>query len=382
MMAPEQHRGARLRVLLHALDRTGPPMLGLAAIRWISAHRPDLAIDVVAFRSGPMLGDIVRHCPVHVVLDPDEPWDHRHPDLARSALLSDRLSMLDRPDVVLAISVAAGQVVPLLPRPLPPLVSWVVEQGEDLHWLDQPIGLAAATTRWLAGSAGTAAELGTRLGSGVEVHLAPEFVSAPAPADPEVIRRCRDSLDPRQRGLLVVGAGIATRRKAPDLFLEVALAHQRRSGPSESFVWIGGERDTFFPLVRQEADRLGLDAVRFAGNVDDITPWLAAADVFVHCARLDAFPLVCLHAALAGTPVIGFGCVSGLEEMFGSAARCVDYPDVNALADQLTTLRSPDARRSLAREQGGVVRERFVADAAAPVLAEHLDATLRMAGAT
>jgi glycosyltransferase involved in cell wall biosynthesis len=35
-------------------------------------------------------------------------------------------------------------------------------------------------------------------------------------------------------------------------------------------------------------------------------PWLAAADVMLHPARLDAFPLVCLHAAFAGTPTIRF----------------------------------------------------------------------------
>ena len=77
---------------------------------------------------------------------------------------------------------------------------------------------------------------------------------------------------------------------------------------------------------------MGLGHFALVESVPDLTPWLAAADVFLHPARLDAFPLVCLHASLAGTPVVTFRGVGGTDEMFGDDAAGPGYPDVEAMA--------------------------------------------------
>ena len=68
-----------IRVLLHALDRTGPPMLARSFARWLRTQHPDHEIEVVAFRGGPLIGDFAELGPVHVLLDPHEAWDHGRP---------------------------------------------------------------------------------------------------------------------------------------------------------------------------------------------------------------------------------------------------------------------------------------------------------------
>ncbi|MCZ7629279.1 MAG: hypothetical protein M5U19_09520 [Microthrixaceae bacterium] len=61
----------RIRLLLHALDRTGPPMLALTLARWIRREHPEHSIHTVSFRGGPLLGDLVQIGSVHVLTDPE-----------------------------------------------------------------------------------------------------------------------------------------------------------------------------------------------------------------------------------------------------------------------------------------------------------------------
>lgn len=350
----------RVRILLHALDRTGPPVLALAFAR----HAVDAGtdVDVVAFRGGPMVEDFARLCTVRVMLDPDEPWDHDAVIPERAAVARDRASGLPDADVLLAVSVSAGQALAYLDDPATPLVTWVVEQGADLHWLDDPAGIVGRTSSWLAGSDGTRDELLSRPGWSSSVDVAVEFIEVVQPAA-GVVRHCRDVLAPAG-GFLVVGAGIATHRKGPDLFIEAAMSY-RRGDAESTFVWIGGETDAAFPALLKETERLG-HPVRFVGNVPDVTPWLAAADVMLHTARLDAFPLVALHAASVGTPVVGFTGAGGLPEMFGESMCGAPYPDVRALVDRLRELADPARRNQLGEAQQDRVITHFSAEVGAP----------------
>lgn len=366
----------RLRIVVHALDRTGPPMLARAFLRWLTGVRPDLALQVVAVRGGDLVDDLVALGEVTVLLDPHEPWDRLDPDPARVRDLHRRTATLADADLTLLVSVAGAPCLPFLPDT--PTVTWVVERGEDLHWLDAGLGLRERTTRWVAGATGTRAEVEDRLG--LEVHLAPEFVEAPPePTEHDEVerRRRRATLGAGDGDLLVLGAGIATHRKAPDLFVETALAHGRAHGGPTRFVWLGGERDPLFHPLREAIGALGLASrVRLFGNVTDVDPWLAAADVVLHPARLDAFPLVCLHAAAVGTPVIGFQDVSGLEEMFGDAVAAAAYPDLAALADLVEAQRSEPDRLDLAARQRERVHQRHTSTVGGPVLLAHLDEAL------
>ena len=114
-------------------------------------------------------------------------------------------------------------------------------------------------------------------------------------------------------------------------------------------------------------------------SVPDLTPYLAAADVFLHPARRDAFPLVCLHAALAGTAVVAFEGGGGMSEMFGPTACLWPYPDLVSMVEAVHDLATTDAGHELGARQGDYARQRFTTGAAAPLVYEHL---LEAAGAT
>ena len=381
MPAPEKVSGSEVsgptwRIAVHALDRTGPPMLARSVLVWMTEHHPEVAVEVVAFRGGELLDDFVRLVPTHVLLDPSEPLDHAAPSPRRVEAVLRRCEGLGRVDATLLVSVAAGQCLPYLPDCGTPVLAWAVEQGEDLHWIDGPLQLRNRVTRWLAGSFGTLDEL-EELGLGAGTEVVPEFIGSTQVGD-ATVRNCRSALGVRPGNALVMGGGIATLRKGPDLFVEVASACRRRGASGLDFVWLGGERDPLFGLLVEEVERLGLENVRLMGSVVDIDPWVAAADVFLHPARLDAFPLVCLHAAAAGTPVVGFSGAGGLPEMFGDSFLGAPFPDVAGLAARLIEL-AEDARRSaaLGAAQQSVVRSRHVADRAAPLLFERMGDLLR-----
>lgn len=350
----------RWRVCLHALDRTGPPVLARSYLRWLRQHHPQDEVEVIAFRGGDLLGDLANLGSVQVLTERNEAWDPWAPDAARAKEFRDRLSRLQRPDATFLVSISAAVTLPFLTDDAP-VVTWVVEQREPF-----PPGVVERTAMWLGGSVGSVDDLAGRLPSGTSVRLTPEFVESASHLSERARADLRNTMGARDGDLLVVGAGIATRRKAPDLFLEVALHHLRRDRTPAHFVWIGGETDDLREPVRAEAERLGMsERFRMIDSVHDVESWLAAADVLLHPARLDAFPLVCLHAAAAGVPVVGFSGAGGLEEMFGPTFVGAAYPDVGGLREHVEQLAETEARDLLgAAQRDRVIR--YTAPVAAP----------------
>lgn len=346
-------------------------MLARSFARWLRRHRPDIELQVVSFRPGPLAAELRSLAVVVELLEPHEPWDHRAPDPRRSAALARAASELERPDAALLVSVAAGQCLPYLADDHP-VVTWSVELGEDLHWV-RDLPELRRTRTWLAGTEAVAAELGALLPAHTPISVVPEFVDDPADEPGDATTSLRAAVEVPEGRLLAVGAGIATVRKAPDLFLEVALAHRRHGGTAR-FAWIGGEGDPLFPLVGAEAQRVGLgEDLALVASTPDLVSWLGEADVFVHPARLDAFPLVCLHAAAAGTPVVAFSGAGGAQAMFGPSFVGAAYPDVAALSAQVGALADEGRRAAVAAAQRTAI-EAHLAPRAAPVLLAALEA--------
>lgn len=362
------------RVMVHALDRTGPPMLALAFVRWLRRTHPGDDVELVAFRGGEMVSEFSEVTAVRVLLDDHEPWDHEAPPPDRVAALRKRTSGLAPVDANLLVSVAACQSLPLIDCP-GPIVTWSVEVAEDLHWLSGPIPLAQSTDRWIAGSHATARELADRLG-GECPDVVPEFVDDAPAVPPDRIAELRQELGGADDRGVVVGAGIGTVRKGLDLFVEAAAEYDRRWPGNAAFSWFGGWADPLWPVVNAEIERLGLP-VTLRPSVADLTPCLAAADAFLHTARRDAFPLVCLHAALAGTPVVAFEGGGGIGEMFGPTGTLVPYPDLVSAVEAVRRLATTESGPKVGALQGAHVRQRFTADAAAPLVYRHLIAATR-----
>lgn len=117
------------------------------------------------------------------------------------------------------------------------------------------------------------------------------------PIDPAEKRRLRDrlGLPPDARIAVVVGGLIA--RKAPDVALDAFSASRwRRDGGLLVFVGDG-------PLAPSLAQRARGSPVRFAGRVDDVAPFLQAADALVSASRSEGLPNAILEAMACGIPV-------------------------------------------------------------------------------
>lgn len=358
-------RHPRLRICVHALDRTGPPMLALTFLRWVAEHHEDWELDVVAFRGGALLEDYLRVAPVIVMANPFEAWDHQQPDPVRVEQLAARTSGLPPADTTLLVSIAAAQVLPYLHTTENYVVAWVVEQGDDLHWLHSAIEPLRRVNRVIAGSVGTQAALARADIPSGAVAVVGEFVAGPSTV---VDRdRIREFFGATADSLVVVGVGIGTYRKGIDRFWEVAHRYATTSADA-TFVWIGGESDPLYPIIARRSSAAGTARFHLVESVPDIDSFINAADVFLHTARLDAFPLVCLHAALNDVPVVGFANSGGLEEMFGDTFVGVPYPDIDALLDQIRSWEDPARRGAIAAVQHDRVAERYEVSVCAPRL--------------
>ena len=60
-------------------------MLALAYLRWLRVERPEVAVDLVAFRGGELVEAMRGVASVTVLLHDHEAWDHDRPDPRRVA---------------------------------------------------------------------------------------------------------------------------------------------------------------------------------------------------------------------------------------------------------------------------------------------------------
>lgn len=149
----------------------------------------------------------------------------------------------------------------------------------------------------------------------------------------------------------VVWSGRLQRWKGAHLFLETARL-VKYVHPSAHFWIVGGTLFGMEPEYAGElearAEALGLGGdVTFTGHVPDAKPFLAAADVAVHCSvRPEPFGLVVAEAMAQGRAVVAFDA-GGPGEMIesGVSGRLVAPGDIEALAAAINDLLArPDLR--------------------------------------
>ncbi len=126
------------------------------------------------------------------------------------------------------------------------------------------------------------------------------------------------------------------------------------------FVHVGPvERDQRDALTSEEIAAAASD-VSFVGAVDDIRPYLVAADIVVLPSYREGIPRVAMEAAAAGRPVVAYD-VRGVREVVDPASGLlVPRGDTSALAAVVKgLLEDPDRRAALGRACQARVLERF-----------------------
>lgn len=129
-----------------------------------------------------------------------------------------------------------------------------------------------------------------------------------------------------------------------NLLQAIALLRQRNMAPYVLLIGDGDERENLQAQTRK-ADLAG--HIIFCGAVDDVRPYLEAADIFaLTSVAVETFSNAALEAAAMGLPAV-ISDVGGAQEMFPQGSAGTIYPrnDIGALAEALAT--------SIAKVQGG-----------------------------
>ncbi|PPL15763.1 glycosyltransferase [Microterricola pindariensis] len=97
---------------------------------------------------------------------------------------------------------------------------------------------------------------------------------------------------------VVAGAGRLSPQRDPDYFIEV-VRRLRRVNEEAKFIWVGGGDQTL-------VDRLHANGISVTGwlSHEEALDTLSNADLYIHTAAWDGFPLTILEAHRLGTPIL------------------------------------------------------------------------------
>jgi len=152
----------------------------------------------------------------------------------------------------------------------------------------------------------------------------------------------RESIWRDYRTLREVMARLSERRQEQDLLL-IALGEE---GPPE------------------RVGRAEIRFVRFREDVAEVAHYYQAADICVHAARVDTFPVSVLESLACGTPVVATA-VGGIPEQVEDSRTGFLVPsgDAEAMATRITQLlQNGDRMRSMRQEAAESARGRFGLD--------------------
>lgn len=366
--------------VLHSFERTGPPILALRYLRWLRSERPQWRLSTVSMGGADDLQPDFAELGTAFAAAPVDPAGSlAHAGRARFANLRVRRAIAALGHVDLAHVHCAGTMRCLDVVRADRVLCHLHELSVSLEHQLRPRAAAnlTAADRYVAVSDAVRAAFLERFDVPAEVVTRQWGFAEPAELTQA---EARSRLGVPAGDALIVGSGVRNWRKAPELFVRVARrAVSLRPDVGWRFVWVGGDDTDLQRLV----DSAGLGSVvTFLDHRPDASEWIAAADVFLLTAREDAFPLVCVEAATAGTPVLTWDN-GGAPELV-SAADCgavVPFPDVDAMADQLIGLVEDPARRSGWGLAGAeFARAHLTVEQAGPVLLETMDQLLAVAG--
>lgn len=186
-------------------------------------------------------------------------------------------------------------------------------------------------------------------------------------------------------GNVIVFAGKLTRFKGVDVLLEAAALYEQRIAATTGHIPLtvlagdGEERAS----LKAQAERLGLKAVRFLGNVSqqELCRLYNSADTSIVPSRREPFGLVAIEAMACGIPVIASN-EGGLPDFVNNEVGALVEPEnPEALAEAViqTLERVADDRSGTWRHAiAAYVRNRYAQDR---IIEELADLYERIAGA-
>jgi len=210
------------------------------------------------------------------------------------------------------------------------------------------------------------------------VRVVPNYVDPESLAvDASQVRGIREQLNVRV-GETVVGTVARLHWGKGHHILLRALARLRPGAPPIQCLIVG--EGSYRPYLERLAEELGIaDIVTFTGYCTDITPYLAALDVFVTCSFTESLPVSVLEAMLLGKPVVATDVGDVARVLDGGKAGVLIRPGrVDDAAQAIAELLAhPQRRRHLAEKGKQRVLTHYCVEQAAKRIEELLLATSR-----
>jgi glycosyltransferase involved in cell wall biosynthesis len=372
------------RVLFISNDasRSGAPIVLLHFLRWLKQHS-ELRFDVLTRNGGPLLSEFEALAPTSVLRREPERRMLAVPERVRRDWMLSRLGSKSSGPIY-ANTITNGVELEILSQTRRPVITHV-------HELEAVISLCGEenwdavnrhTRHFIAASHAVKQNLVSQRGVNADrVSVVHEFIPILAtPPRQDMRERVRHEFGLSADALIVVACGPTNWRKAPELFLLLAgaVAAQRPDLPIH-FVWVGLGLPKEMVRLDHDRRRLSLETrVHFVGERLDAREIFGGCDVFALVSREDSFPLVCLEAASAGTPIVCFDGAGGTVELVeDDAGFVVPYLDIEAMAERtLALLCSTDLNRTRGERAAKKVRERHDVTIAAPLIVDVLKKTL------
>ena len=142
-------------------------------------------------------------------------------------------------------------------------------------------------------------------------------------------------------------------QKRVDQLIDVVAELGGRGVACSGLVVGGGSQ---LPLLTEHARRLGVeDIVEFAGEQDDVVPWLDRIDVFLMTSSSEPFGIAGLEAIARGVPLVAMPCPGGLPELAELGGTLLPDRAIGTAADAVALLLSSTDARGLSRARGDAV---------------------------
>jgi len=366
----------------HEATWTGAPTSLLRLARWVRDNT-DHRVRILLLRGGPRLTDYEAVAPTRVL--------HEQPNttnkLIRRLLNSSKVKRIRRrlherrirrwckkspPAVIYINTVAAAPVLPFLSFLDAPVATHVRELETALHAISacSPIGIdeiRRRTVQFLAVSNAVKASLVQNL----EITVDRVKVRSGC-VDLTVVSSC-DGERSKERlcaeagiavtALIVGGVGSFKWHKGADLFVQLCgKINEEINGRPVHFIWIGDGPAASLDHLKHDAAKLGIsNRIHFLGRKPNALEYVCAFDIFALMSREDSFPLSMLEAGMFGKPIVCFKDSGGASEFVADGCGfCVDYMDVNAMAESVMRLLSDARLRStLGRQAAENVESKY-----------------------
>lgn len=161
---------------------------------------------------------------------------------------------------------------------------------------------------------------------------------------------------PAEGGTPTVGVvGRLERQKRVDLFLEVLAELRRRRVACCGIVVGDGSLRADLDRQRNELDLAA--AVDFAGEQEDVVPWLDRLDVFLVTSELEPFGIAALEALARGVPVVAMPCPGGLADLVRRGGLLLPDREIATAADAVGRVLQSAAERERLRTRGEAILE-------------------------